>query len=110
MLTGGPGADRLVGGSGADRLVGNGGNDALVGGVFPEDPAALTGALSAWTNRRVKAKDKPGALKAAMPTAGLLDDGAADVLTGGAGADLLAAFTSSDQLTDAGRQDLQAKY
>jgi Ca2+-binding RTX toxin-like protein len=122
LLLGGSGDDRLegrrgrnvfVGGMGADVLVGSGdkgsysdGSDLLIGGVLSHeaDTLAMLQVVTEWSSSRTYAQRTA---RLAAGTDGLprldattvLDDGAADTLTGGAGVDWFFSM-GGDVLTD----------
>jgi CSLREA domain-containing protein len=97
LLIGGGGRDLLIGGLGADRIVGNAGDDILIGGrtVFDADLAALDAVMKEWASSadystRVAHLTSGGGLNGAvflLPDTTVIDDAAADVLTGSAGLD-----------------------
>lgn len=100
-LVGGLGNDMLFGGAGADALEGGASNDLLIasGTSFEADAGALF--------RLSLAKNSPKAYlklakKGAVPSlgAGVLDDAAADALTGGLGTDWFVADAAVDALAD----------
>jgi len=95
VVTGGAGNDFLLGGIGADRLVGSAGNDVLASGEF--GPDVTIGMLRAiqgyWSDRNVIGEE------AAAVDGVFAQDGAADVLTGGAGADWFL-ISLGDRITD----------
>jgi Ca2+-binding RTX toxin-like protein len=103
-LTGGDGDDLLIGGAGSDRLVGSTGRDILIGGVL-DDPCRdldLRRVLDSWR----AAATIPARLAAVRPIIDLiLDDGAADMLTGSAGADLFVA-SRLDRIIDLAAEDM----
>ncbi|MFO0852382.1 MAG: Ig-like domain-containing protein [Gemmataceae bacterium] len=102
-LVGGPGRDLLIGGRGADRLDGNDRGDLLIGGftAFDDNETALMGVTAEWTSghsysARVANLSGPGDatrlngdffLTTDGPARTVFDDGAADALSGGDGAD-----------------------
>lgn len=99
ILEGGDGRDLLIGGMGNDVMLGGAGDDILIGGwtIHDGNVAALDNIMAIWSG--------PGSLNArvALLTAvgGLLesneavfDDDAIDLITGGAGADLIIADRS----------------
>lgn len=99
MLTGQSGRDILIGGTGNDRLIGGSGDDVLIGGrttIDHNQDAALTTALSLWTNPAASYAVRSAAISTFLT---VLDDGASDKLTGAAGADLFYAGLA-DVLTD----------
>jgi Ca2+-binding RTX toxin-like protein len=111
LLIGGDGRDLLIGGVGADRIIGNADDDVLIAGytVYDNSPTALAAIMAEWTRADLTATERIAHLNG--PTGGLngnyflttkdsatvLDDGAADVLTGGAGADW---FITDGQVKD----------
>jgi Ca2+-binding RTX toxin-like protein len=105
-LAGQDGHDLLIGGTGVDRLDGEDGDDIFIGGTtaFDTDLDALAAILAEWTSPRSYATrvanlgGEPNPqfnqrlnqnffLKARGPAATVFDDGAKDVLKGGAGLD-----------------------
>jgi Ca2+-binding RTX toxin-like protein len=107
MLTGGKGDDLLIGGAGLDRLVGAAGSDLLIAGIL-NDPCReldLRGVLDRW--RVVVGADAKRA--AAQPLIDrVLDDLAADLLSGSAGVDLFV-WSTLDRITDLKREDISVK-
>jgi hypothetical protein len=106
ILTGGPGRSILIGGTGSDLLYGGGGQDLLIGGNtdFDSNAAALLDILDEWTSshtleERVRnivdgSGTTGGGLNGAYyltdgPSGTVHNDGAIDVLIGGAGTDWL---------------------
>jgi Ca2+-binding RTX toxin-like protein len=120
LLVGGSARDVLIGGSGVDRIVGNAADDLLVAGAtaFDGDQAALAAVLAEWNSGRdyaTRVANLMGTgsgprlngntfLVADGPTPTVIDDGAADVLTGSAGQDWFFAHLSGtgvkDKVTD----------
>ena len=108
VLTGGGGRDLLIGGAGADRLNGGGDDDILIGGTTAHDDKliGLGMILNEWTRSlslasRVDNLKTGGGLSGgfALNPSTVFDDGANDVLTGGAGKDWFL-FGNGDLLTD----------
>ena len=122
ILLGGPGNDRLmgaagrdllIGGTGVDRVLGDQDDDIIIGGITTHDanPAALQAIHSEWTSARSYAvrvanlQTGTGSLIRNNGTfflavgSTLLDDGAADSLTGNAGSDWFI-LSGTDVLTD----------
>ncbi|MBX9579112.1 MAG: right-handed parallel beta-helix repeat-containing protein [Gemmataceae bacterium] len=118
LLVGGNGRDILVGGRGADRLVGNAADDILVAAAtaYDADECALAAVLGVWLGPlpyadRVYAITTTGvgagnAVK--LNDATVVDDGAADVLTGSAGRDWFLANLDGDGGTRDRVTDLSA--
>jgi Ca2+-binding RTX toxin-like protein len=114
-LTGGQGRDLMVGGNGADRLVGTAGDDILIGDhtAFDDNETALYAIMAEWKSDRdymSRVANLRGAgggprgngdffLTTAGPAPTVLNDGAADTLTGSAGMDWFFAFLG-DTVTD----------
>ena len=106
ILLGGPGRSILIGGAGSDILYGGGGEDLLVGGTtdFDNNASALLAILAEW-NSANSLKERirnivngSGTLGGGLngtyyltdgPGGTVHDDGAIDVLIGGAGTDWL---------------------
>lgn len=94
ILEGGNGRDLLIGGIGSDALLGGNGDDILVGGYTIHDGnvAALDDIMAIWSsaaslNARIALLTSVGGLLEANQA--VFDDDALDVITGGAGADLI---------------------
>jgi Ca2+-binding RTX toxin-like protein len=100
VLLGGGGDDVLLGGGDDDVLLGGAGDDLLIGGgtAFDGNAAALAELRATWASGRPYA-DRLRDLAARLSAATAPDDGAADVLAGGAGRDWFWAW-ASDQLLD----------
>jgi len=92
-LTGGAGNDFLIGGAGADRLVGSAGNDILASGDFEATIQGLRDLRAYWADKAVSTDES-----AAVDTI-FAQDGAADILTGNAGADWFI-ISGGDRITD----------
>ncbi len=110
VLTGGRGDDLLIGGDGRDRLVGSLGNDLLFAGSLdvealdPCEPLSLGDYLEAWQ----AASTPDEKIEAVLPLIDfVLDDGSADTLTGGLGADLFIT-NELDRVIDKAVDDLAA--
>jgi Ca2+-binding RTX toxin-like protein len=110
-LNGHTGNDVLIGGAGADRLLGGPGDDLLIAGAttYDADAAALLALQQSWLasgktyEQHVAALLDPTAivhLIADGTTPTVLDDGAADRLTGAAGKDWFFATVPQDVVTD----------
>jgi Ca2+-binding RTX toxin-like protein len=119
-LVGGDGSDTLfgragqdvqIGGLGSDRVRGASGDDLLLGGAsdYDTDEAALLAILAEWSSGNdlgTKIMNiSTGATTGGNPlslTAGAIDDGAIDDLTGDSGIDWFLAFSDSirDQRSD----------
>ena len=86
-IKGGGGPSVLIGGVGEDRLVGGKSGDVLIGGRVADDTndLALLEVLSAWTSN-APYQTRVDAVDALLE---VLDDDEQDLLTGGAGRDLL---------------------
>jgi Ca2+-binding RTX toxin-like protein len=115
LLIGGDGRDLMIDGTDADRMVGNADDDVLVAGstAYDADQVALAALMAEWTRTDLSYADRVAHLQGAsgghnqgcvLTTAGaatVYDDGAADVLTGGAGADwFLTDGQVKDKVTD----------
>ncbi|MGD9633524.1 MAG: hypothetical protein AB7G28_03395 [Pirellulales bacterium] len=94
ILEGGDGRDVLVGGVGSDAILGGSGDDILIGGYTIHDGnvAALDQIMNTWTSgasltARINLLTAVGGLLEANEA--VFDDDAIDVITGGAGADLI---------------------
>jgi len=94
IIEGGDGRDLLVGGVGSDALLGGGGDDILVGGYTVHDSSvqALDDIMAIWAsaatlNARIALLTADGGLLEANEA--VFDDNALDVITGGAGSDLI---------------------
>jgi Ca2+-binding RTX toxin-like protein len=125
-LAGNGGRDLLIGGLGADTLVGGADDDLLLAGTtaFDRNDAALSAVMAEWTSARAYgsrianlrgtgtgtefADRRNGGffLKAEGTGATVFEDGALDVLTGGAGADWF--FADLDGLFKDAISDLEA--
>lgn len=122
-LNGGNGRDLLIGGFGADRLVGGGADDVLIAGKtsFDCNEIALFGLMAEWNSSRsytARIANLRGTgsgtdftnrlngnyfLTNAGPSPTVVDDAAADVLTGGGGFDWYLIDldrTNPDSITD----------
>jgi uncharacterized delta-60 repeat protein len=90
VIAGGSGRDVLIGGGGADWIVGNNDDDALVAGytVHDADATALSQIRAAWLLPANYAT-RVNALRTTLlrPDVDVFDDGAVDLLVGGAGTD-----------------------
>jgi Ca2+-binding RTX toxin-like protein len=116
LVIGGQGRDLLIGGAGADRIIGNADDDVLISGFTAHDTShtALAAIMGEWTSGRTFAERVAaletgvGAgnayrLKATGTDATVSDDGAQDVMTGGAGSDWFlfnADGSAKDTVTD----------
>jgi Ca2+-binding RTX toxin-like protein len=122
MLVGDGGRDLLLGGAGADRLVGNASDDLLIAGssTYEANQQGLLAVLAEWGSSRAYAERVANLLGAGSgpafadrlngdfflttgDEATVLDDSAADVLTGSAGADWFFANLDTgilDKITD----------
>jgi parallel beta-helix repeat protein len=122
LLTGGSGRDLLIGGNGADRIVGNASDDILIAGKtsFDGDRTALRLILAEWNRTdedyatrvaNIQGTGSGGTFSGRLngstflqANATVIDDGAADVLTGNSGQDWFwANFKGSgvlDKITD----------
>ncbi|HMC66421.1 MAG TPA: PKD domain-containing protein, partial [Gemmataceae bacterium] len=121
-LIGGSNRDILIGGAGADHLVAAGGEDILIAGTtaFDRDVTALCAVLTEWTRTDANYVTRISHLQGTnsgglngpylLTTTTVLDDGAADVLTGKAGLDWFFANIQGagtlDNITDLGKQEL----
>ena len=106
-INGGKGRNLLIGGTGADRVVGNSGEDLLIGGITSWDAheAALWALMQEWTSAasydtrvaRLRGTQGGGA-NGQFTLAGdtVLDDFAADKLTGSSGRDWFFTFAGDD--------------
>jgi len=98
QLNGNAGADTVVGGSGVDNANGNNGDDLLVSGnLYASD----------LSEAQLNTLRTGGTLSGLAP--GALDDGANDVLNGGAGNDTLVG-SDADSLTGGEGNDVFAAY
>ena len=109
-LIGKIGRDIVIGGGGRDVLSGGGASDVLIGGETTHDldPAALAALRTEWVSTHSYARrvdhligNLGGGLNGStvLDPASILDDGAADSLTGGSGADWFVRHTG-DAATD----------
>jgi hypothetical protein len=114
VLIGGAGQNLLIGGEGADILNAGGEDDLLIAGTtaFDANELALSAIMAEWTSGRDYATrianlsgtgsgpNNNGAifLIASGPSATVFDDGAVDVLNGGAGMDWFFANLSQDKI------------
>src|SRR5262249_28974597 len=98
VLQGQGGRDVLIGGGGADKVDGGSGDDIVIGGTtkYDKDGAALAAVAAYWGRTDLSYADRVSGLQAgvsytdgtgnhtaALTSATVKDDGAADVLTGG---------------------------
>lgn len=120
-VDGGTGNDIVIGGEGADRILGGPGDDILVAGAtsFDANTEALNSILEMWTANG-SYEDRIGALRKTDNTDGVfltgasstssestvLDDGAADKLTGTSGRDWFFADELSDSITGRAADEL----
>jgi len=106
-LTGGGNRNLLIGGTGADRIIGNSGDDLLIGGATTHDAneAALWALMQEWTSAadydtrvaRLRGTQSGGLNgSVVLDSSTLLDDLAADVLTGSSGQDWFLVFGQDD--------------
>jgi PKD repeat protein len=107
QLSGGGGRELMIGGAGADRIVGNSGDDVLIGGATAHDAneAALWALMQEWTSAadydirlgRLRGT-LPGGLNGSvvLDSGTVLDDLAADLLTGTSGLDWFLVFALDD--------------
>ncbi|MBC7820853.1 MAG: hypothetical protein IAG10_28545, partial [Planctomycetaceae bacterium] len=119
-LIGGRGRDILIGGLGCDRMVANGGEDILIAGQtsFDAQHTALSAIMSEWNSNR----DFAGRVANIRGTGSgprlngsyflqtgvtVLNDGAADKLTGSAGTDWFFFNTPQDRVTDLKNNEAQ---
>ncbi len=90
-LIGGKGRNVLIGGAGSDQLVAGPGDDILIGGstVWDANDAALCAIMDEWSRTDADYGTRIADLRAAglLTSTTVLDDGAVDTLTGGAGMD-----------------------
>jgi Ca2+-binding RTX toxin-like protein len=107
-LNGGQGADILIGGTGADRILGGPGNDLMIAGTtsYDADESALNSIMQLWTGggslaSRVDAirTSTTVPLTATGTTPTVVDDGAADLITGAAGGAWVFADPTQDKVT-----------
>jgi Ca2+-binding RTX toxin-like protein len=108
-LTGGSGRSILIGGKGADTVKGGSADDIVIGGntSFDANNAALMTLLAEWQSAdsyatrisKIKSGTLPGGVKLVAGVT-VANDGAADVLTGGAGQDWFFANLPQDTITD----------
>ena len=106
-LTAGAGRSILIGGKGADTLSGGSTDDLLIAGstIYDANDAALMTLLGEWqsadsyTTRisKIKSGTLAGGVKLVAGTT-VLNDGAADVLTGGGGLDWFFANLPQDKI------------
>jgi Ca2+-binding RTX toxin-like protein len=110
ILKGGDGRDILVGGGGSDALDGGAGDDILIGGVtaYDANTPALLALRAEWSQsnetyqQRFQHLFHGGGQNGSFvlnPTT-VFDDGAADLLTGGAGQDWFFFNPTQDTITD----------
>jgi hypothetical protein len=109
-LKGGAGRDILIGGAGADQLDGGDGDDLVIGGstAYDTNPAALRAIQQEWTRTdadyltRLDHLQNGGGLNGSFVLNGTTvpDDGAADMLTGGAGRDWFWLTLAQDTVLD----------
>jgi Ca2+-binding RTX toxin-like protein len=114
-LNGHQGNDVLIGGNGADRLNGGPGDDLMIAGAttFDSDESQLQALLAAWSgpgsyDERVAALMDPTAavhLIADGTSPTVLNDGAADRLTGASGKDWFFATLGQDVVTGRHRSE-----
>ena len=113
--------DLLIGGQGSDTLDGRGGDDLLVSGqtTFDQNAIGLRALLAEWNSSRTYAQRvnnlrgtsvtgtplNGGSYLRNAPMDTLIDDGVADILTGGLGNDWFLAMPS-DSITDAALTEL----
>jgi sugar lactone lactonase YvrE len=118
-LIGGPGRDLLIGGSGASTLTAGSGDDLLIAGTtaYDANEAALAAIMAEWTSSRdysTRIANLSGTgtgprangnyfLVAGGQHATVFDNGVADVLNGGSGADWFFASLAQDLIH--GRHD-----
>lgn len=91
QLYGGQGRDLLAGGAGADQILGNAGDDILLGGdlLLADLETALCDIMDEWTSDNSYA-DRVASLSASLLTEqNVLEDSAADQLSGASGDDWL---------------------
>jgi hypothetical protein len=119
ILVGGAGNDTLTGGAGRSLLIGSGGSDSITGGSaddlliagytnYDANTQALLAILAEWKRpdadyaMRIAHLRTGGGLNGSfvLTTTTVKNDGAADVLTGGAGQDWFWATLPQDQITD----------
>jgi len=108
LIFGGAGRDLLIGGKGADSVSGNGGEDIVIGDSTQADDntAALFNIFETWNSnlsyeeRVKKLRPNPEIMRPnRVPDLTLIDDGATDVLAGGAGRDWFRTLRL-DKITD----------
>ena len=107
QLNGAQGADILIGGEGADRLLGGPGDDLMIGGTtsYDIDPTGLNSIAGMWTAggsvadriNDIQASTTP--LTSGDTSGTVLDDGAADVITGASGRGWVFADPTQDRIT-----------
>jgi hypothetical protein len=107
-LNGGQGADILIGGAGADRILGGPGDDLMIAGTtsYDTDQTALFSIAQIWRGggslaSRVDALRTSSTvpLTATGSTPTVVDDGAADLITGASGGAWVFADPTQDQVT-----------
>jgi hypothetical protein len=101
-ITGGTGRSLLIGGLGADTITGGSSDDIVIGGPTTFDPGstandlALQAILAEWQSPTDSYSARVAAIRAGVGTGGLIklvlgatviNDGAVDILSGGAGMD-----------------------
>jgi Ca2+-binding RTX toxin-like protein len=96
-ITGGTGRSILIGGKGADKVIGGAADDVLIGGStsFDRNAAALASVLAEWQSakayaQRINSLKLGGGLNGSnrlIVGSTVIDDFAADILTGGGGTD-----------------------
>jgi Ca2+-binding RTX toxin-like protein len=117
VLIGGSGNDFIIGGFGCDSLIGESADDILIGGytVYDQNEAALRAILALWNatsgyQARIAALQSPAFAHRLVANQTVLDDGAADSLTGSSGADWFFANVDGegarDVITDLGGQEV----
>ena len=106
MLVGGAGSDLMIGGFGADALVGNPAADILIGGytTHDTDEAALRQISATWNGcgtyaARVATLQSAAYAYRLVADVTVMDDNAADQLTGSAGSDWFFANTDGNGTT-----------
>ncbi|HVT26442.1 MAG TPA: PKD domain-containing protein, partial [Lacipirellulaceae bacterium] len=98
IILGGNGRDLVIGGDDSDILVGGGGDDILIDGwtSHDNDPAALDAIMAIWTSSdsfNTRVANLTGSGDLLEPGVAVFDDGDHDILSSGAGHDLVFANT-----------------
>jgi VCBS repeat-containing protein len=117
LLIGGSGFDLLIGGFGSDELVGNANDDVLIAGTttYDDNQTALKAIRAAWAgsgtySQRTAALQSTSFAYRLVADVTVLDDNAADLLTGSTGSDWFFANLNGsgarDCVTDLGNNEI----